>query len=225
MEIALNAACSRLAICNDVEVTENSGINMQVLKILTGGDSFNNMTVRTTMITCMNKLVANTDVKAGMRVHKVRRIMVVTTVDRRASTTRGTFNGTSNAKKESIMHALTMYVNYALPPMTTCGLLHSLFHVIYSDVCNIVKMDGGSLNLDCILATAYLCARYGISFSDLQMCLSFVGTCCCIMYEECLFIHGIRPIPSASIRPVPEAPVDARHGRYNRGQPVSRVMS
>jgi len=176
LEIALNAACSRLSICNDVEVTENSGINMQVLKTLTGGDSFNNMTVRTTMITCMNKLVANTDVKAGMRVHKVRRIRVVPTVDRRSSTTRGTFNGTSDAKKELIMHALTMRVNYDFPPMTTYGMLHSLFHVIYSDVCNIVKMDRGSSNLDCILATAYLCARYGISFSNLQMCISLVGT-------------------------------------------------
>jgi len=151
--------------------------------------------------------------------------LAIPTVDRRAPTTRGTFKGTSDAKKELIMHALTMHVNYALPPMTTYGLLHSLFHVIYSDVCNIVKMEGDSSNMDCILATIYLCVRYDISFSDLQMCLILVGTCCCIIYEKCLFIHGIRPIPGASIRHVPKAPVDARHGRYNRGQPVIRVTS
>ena len=82
-EDVMRAASTRLVSLGDVEAREGDEFNMQHVKVLTGGDEFNGIKVHTTLVMTLNKLFHYRDLSTFILPDRLRRVVVVPTVEER----------------------------------------------------------------------------------------------------------------------------------------------
>ena len=77
-------ASSRLAVSGDVEVTDNTKINVQTIKKCTGGDVTEHGNISVTCVMSCNKLFKYDDMSEYTTCDRIRRMVVIPTVTQRA---------------------------------------------------------------------------------------------------------------------------------------------
>ena len=195
----MKAASTRLVSLGDVEAKIYDEINMQHVKVLTGGDEFNGIKVHTTLIMTVNRLFHYRDLSTFILPDRLRRVVVVPTVEERIGENVDSTPLHQESLDELIQYSLRIRIRHKRPPLKTDALLATLFHARYDEALAIITIEDGAPLYQCMAATNLLCWRFGIELSNMSTCLKWVGCGCAVESSGTYFIANIKMLEGASI--------------------------
>jgi len=185
-------SCSKLVHIPDVELSKDEELNMQTVKLITGGDQSDYGKVSVTMVTSANVLPNYAKMSDYTRPDRTRRVTVVPTVMKR-NTEEAIFKDPDNDTKLRLLsHCIATRIKYDLkPPLSPRALLMTLFQDKFKTALSMVRIDEDSSLLECYIATRALCHRFGIYEGTMQDCLRTVGSCCCVIFCDVYVMKSI----------------------------------
>ncbi len=193
------AASSRVISLGDVEATDQDEINMQHVKVLTGGDDFNGTRVHTTLIMTVNRLFQYNDLSTFIHSDRLRRVVVVPTVEERSGENVDALPLHPGSLDELVQYSLRIRIRHKMPPLKTDALLATLFQARYKEALEIITIEVGAPLYQCMAATNLLCWRFGVELQEMSRCLKMVGCGCAVESSGTYFIANIRMLEGASI--------------------------
>jgi len=195
----MKAASSRLVSLGDVEANKYDEINMQHVKVLTGGDEFNGIKVHTTLIMTVNRLFYYGDLSTFIMPDRLRRVVVVPTVNERIGENVDSIPLHQESLDELIQYSLRIRIRHKRPPLKTDALLATLFQARYEEALAIITIEYGAPLHQCMAATKLLCWRFGIELNNMSTCLKWVGCGCAVQSSGIYFIANIKMLEGVSI--------------------------
>ena len=124
---------------------------------------------------------------------RTRRVLVLPTVSKRTSVDSDDLPVDSASVNELLCVSMITRVKYNAPPLSARCVLHTLFHGRTDEALSMVVIKPDATVPQCIASTMLLCWHFGVSTSDMTLCLQRIGTLCYITAYGMNFIHGITP--------------------------------
>jgi len=162
----LKIASKRLVLLSDLDITPDVEIDMQTIKVLTGGDTTEGIKLSTTVICSMNKLPHYNKMSDYTRADRVRRIVVVPTVDKRKSKDNDMLPVDTQSLNNLIVLAIITRIKYSMPPLSPECVLYTLFQSRATEAFELVEVNPYSTLMKCMAATMILCWHFEISPTD-----------------------------------------------------------
>ena len=197
-------ASSRLVMCSDLEVdSEQEELNIQTIKLITGGDVGERGTVTVSMIMFANTLYDYDKMWTYTKSDRTRRIVVIPSVRVRTVEDMSSVPTSDKDLDPLISSAIRIRAMYAeKPPMTLDCVLHSLFMAGADDALKIVRKSKDAPFISCLCGTHLLCRYFRVPMENMQDCLKS------LCYEGVCYLHGVYAI--ADIEPIEGAVLDVR---------------
>jgi hypothetical protein len=194
-EAIYNAASSRIMNAGDVNIESSKGqeLEMQWIKILTGGDNFNGMSVSVTLLAGANELALYKNMSEFTRADHVRRITVIPTRQSRNTSDNSQLPMHSGSLNELLQFAIRTRVRFEYPPLSPKAMLCTLFQGRYVEAMQIVDIVPNASVLECLMATVLLMWYFDLQMREVQNSLQRVGSNCCVCFCGSLYIAGIAP--------------------------------
>lgn len=201
------AMSTRLITCNDLEInSEDEELNIQTIKLLTGGDVSERGIISVTTTMFANKLHSYDNMWEYTRSDRTRRIVVVPSVTVRTVPDAIRVPSSKEDLLPILAGAIRIRAMYSeKPPLTLTSVLHTLFMDGAKDAMSVVKRSDNASFMTCLCATHMLCRYFTIQMDQMQQCLSSL----CYEGVSCMYgvyaISDIEPIVGFSTTPRPDA--------------------
>lgn len=195
----VKVASSRIVSVGDVEPMPNTVLHMQNIKIMTGGDEVHGIKVHTTLVMTVNKLFHYNDLNDWIRPDRLRRVVVVPSLESRDGDNVDIPPLYQDSLDELVQFALRVRIRHTRPPMCPDVVLTSLFQDRYKEAMELICIDKSAALHECMSATMMLCWRFNVDVTMVSSCLKWLGCCCAVESSGVYFIANIKPLRGANI--------------------------